>query len=179
MKSVLSLALLAVLAGTANAQISGSINRNAPVVAQSIAMGESKLEVSYTAIRFGQGAWQKILETPAMHEGFNAGAEKKPIGKVKTSVAVTAAGKEIPAGEYTLFFTVNEKAGWILNLKPASGDALMWRMHLSASPTKSDCMGISLEPTAKDGVCTLTIRFGEQQVTVPVTVGAKTAKKEG
>ena len=62
MKSIQSLLLLAAFAAAAPAQISGSINRNAPVVAQSISMGENKLEVSYTAIRFGQGAWQKILE---------------------------------------------------------------------------------------------------------------------
>ena len=177
MKSILITAVAAILACAAPAQISGSLNRNAPTVAQSITMGENKLEVSYTAIRFGQGSWQKILENTEMHERFNGNAEKKPVGTIKTTVAVTAAGKEIPAGEYALFFTVHEKAGWILNLKPkAGGDAIMWRMVLQPSQTKSECMGITLEPTAQDNTCSLTIRFGEQHVTVPVTVGA--AKKE-
>ena len=177
MKSILITAVAAILACAAPAQISGSLNRNAPTVAQSISMGENKLEVNYTAIRFGQGSWQKILENTEMHERFNGNAEKKPVGSIKTTVAVTAAGKEIPAGEYALFFTVHEKAGWILNLKPkAGGDAIMWRMVLQPSQTKSECMGITLEPTAQDNTCSLTIRFGEQHVTVPVTVGA--AKKE-
>ena len=181
MKILLVTAVAALLACTASAQISGSINRNAPTIAQSISMGENKLEVTYTAIRFGQGSWQKILENTAMHEKFNASAEKKPIGTVKTSCVVTAAGKEIPAGDYAMFFTVHEKAGWILNLKPANGEAIMWRMMLQPSTEKTDCMSICLEPSAKDAVCALTISFGESHVKVPVTAGAapKTEKKEG
>jgi hypothetical protein len=179
MKSILITAVAAILACAAPAQISGSLNRNAPTVAQSITMGENKLEVNYTAIRFGQGSWQKILESVQMHERFNGNAEKKPVGSIKTTVAVMAAGKEIPAGEYALYFTVMEKAGWILNLKPkAGGDAIMWRMVLQPSQTKSECMGITLEPTAQDNTCSLTIRFGEQHVTVPVTVGAAAKKEE-
>ncbi len=177
MKSILISAVAAILACAAPAQISGSLNRNAPAVAQSITMGENKLEVNYTAIRFGQGSWQKILENASMHERFNTNAEKKPVGTIKTTVAVMAAGKEIPAGEYALFFTAHEKAGWLLNLKPkAGGETIMWRMVLQPSQTKSECMGITLEPTAQDNACSLTIRFGEQHLTVPVTVGA--AKKE-
>lgn len=181
MKTLLITAVAALLACAAPAQISGSINRNAPVVAQSISMGENKLEVSYTSIRFGEGSWQKIVENTSMHEKFNASAEKKPIGSVKTSVAVMAAGKEIPAGEYAMYFTVHEKAGWILNLKPANGEAIMWRMALKPSTDKSECLSISLEPSAKDNACALTICFGESHVKVPVTVGAaaKTEKKEG
>lgn len=180
MKTLLITATLALLCAAAPAQISGSINRNAPTVAQSISMGDNKLEVSYTAIRFGEGSWQKILENTQMHERFNAAAEKRPVGTVTTSVAVMAAGKEIPAGNYAMFFTANERAGWILNLKPKDGgDTIMWRMVLQPSEGKSECMSIALEPSAQDGKCSLTIRFGEQHVTVPVTVGSKSEKKEG
>ncbi|MFM1870901.1 MAG: hypothetical protein RL398_323 [Planctomycetota bacterium] len=183
MKILIASAVAALLAVAAPAQISGSINRTAPTVSQSIAMGEQKVELSYTAIRFGQGAWQKVRENTAAHERFNANAEKKPIGSVKTSVAVNAAGKEVPAGEYAMFFTVNERAGWILNLKPkAGGDAIMWRMHLQNTEHKSDCMSITLAPSAEDGKCSITVSFGDQYVTVPVTVGGSDAggeKKEG
>jgi hypothetical protein len=54
----------------------------------------------------------------------------------------------------------------------------MWRMVLQPSQTKSECMGITLEPTAQDNACSLTIRFGEQHLTVPVTVGAAAKKEE-
>lgn len=174
MKILLATAVAAILACAAPAQISGSINRTAPVVSTSIAMGDHKLELSYTSIRFGQGAWQKVRENTQAHERFNANAEKRPIGSVKTTVAVTAAGKEVPAGEYAMYFTVNEQAGWILNLKPkAGGDAIRWRMHLQDSGHKSECMLISLLPSAEDGKCSISVNFGEQAVTVPVAVAAK------
>lgn len=180
MKTLLVTSLAALLACALPAQVSGSLNRNAPTVSQSIAMGDHKIEVTYTAIRFGEGAWQKIRDNTEAHERFNANAEKTPVGTVKTNVAVNAAGKEVPAGEYALFFTVNERAGWVLNLKPkAGGDAIRWRMMLQPSSSKAECMAIAIEPTAQDGKCSLTIRFGENHVTVPVTVGAKEEKKGG
>ena len=164
------LACAALLACTAPAQISGMLNRGAPVVSNAITMGTNKLELSYTSIRFGQGQWQQILENVDGHEGFNKGAEKKPIGMVKTSVALMAAGKQIPAGEYAMFFTVHAQAGWVLNLKPATGDPIRWRLMLKPSAEKHDCMCINLAPTAQNDACQLTIAFGEQSVAVPVKI---------
>ncbi len=177
MKSFLLSGCVALLAVAAPAQISGSINRNAPVVAHSITMGQNKLELSYTAIRFGQGEWQKILENTEGHAEFNAFAEKKPIGTVKTTMALMAAGKEVPAGEYSMFFTVNEQAGWILNLKPTTGDLIRWRLVLSPSGAKNDCLKISLDPSGQAGTCSLTVAFGAEAVTVPVKSGDKPAEK--
>ncbi len=165
-------ALMSVLlASTAlQAQVSGSINRNAPKVSTSIAMGDHKVELSYTSIRFGEGQWQQILENEGMHERFNQGAERRPVGSVKTNCALMAAGKVIPAGDYQMFFTVHPQAGWILNLKPAEGEAIRWRMVLKATDHAHSCMRITLEPSAEDGECALTIAFGSQMVSVPVTV---------
>jgi len=160
----------ALLAVAVPAQISGSINSNAPVVTHSISMGPSKLELSYTAIRFGAGGWQKILDNTAEHDKFNAFAEQKPIGSVKTSVPLQAAGKDVPAGEYSLFFTVHEQAGWILNLKPKQGEPIRWRLVLTPSAVKNECLKISLDPSAQNGTCLLTIAFGTEGLTVPVAV---------
>lgn len=177
MKKLLFPVVLALVAGLAPAQISGSINRNAAKVSQSIAMGDNKLEVNYTAIRFGKGQWQQLRENAQAHERFNANAERRPLGAVKTSVAVTAAGKQVPAGEYAMYFTLHEQAGWILNLKSAAGgEPIRWRMALQQTEHKSDCMLISLTPSAEDGKCSLSVSFGDQYVTVPVTVGAAEAK---
>jgi hypothetical protein len=167
------LAVAALLACAAPAQISGSINRGAPVVTNAIALGSNKIELSYTSIRFGEGHWQQILENADRHESFNAAAEKKPLGTVKTSIAVTAAGKQIPAGEYAMYFTAfsrESQSGWILNLKPAQGDPIRWRLMLKPSAEKHDCMSINLAPTSENGACKLTIAFGDQSVVVPVKV---------
>ena len=152
------------------AQVSGSINRGAPTVTNTIAMGDHKMEVNYTAIRFGDGQWQRILENEDMHDRFNQLAERRPMGSVKTSCDVITAGKSVPAGDYKMFFTVSSQAGWILNLKPAEGDAIRWRLVLTESDKKQNCMHISLSPSAEDGTCSLSVAFGSKSVTVPVRV---------
>ena len=178
MKFVLALACGAVLTAGLQAQISGSINRGAPKVTNSIEMGGNKLQVSYTSIRFGDGAWQKIKDDKESHERFNKFAEGKPIGHVKTTCDLQAAGRTVPAGEYSMYFTVSERAGWLLNLKPEEGDTIRWRMVLSQATTKSGCLKMNLEPSAKDGACSLAIVFGDMQVVVPVTVAPEKEDKE-
>ena len=126
MKFLLSLACAATLSVGLQAQISGSINRGAPKITNSIEMGGNKLHLEYTSIRFGDGAWQGIKDNADRHERFNQFAEQRPIGMVETSCDLETAGKMVPAGKYKMFFTVNAQAGWILNLKSEGGDAIRW-----------------------------------------------------
>jgi len=173
MKSFLAIACAALMTCGLQAQISGSINRGAAKVSNSIEMGGNKLSVNYTALRFGDGMWQKIKDAADRHEGFNAFAAKRPVGSVETSIDLMTAGKKVPAGKYDMFFTVNERAGWILNLKPKEGDAIRWRMVLSDAPSEAKCLKISLDPSEKDGMCSLHIAFGKQHVMVPVMAAKK------
>ena len=172
---------LVLLAVPAQAQISGSINRDAPTVSRSIQFKDlGTLTVKYTAIHFGKGAWQGILKNTGRHEGFNKRAESRPIGSIKTTVVATASGREIPAGNYDLFFTVSEQAGFILNLKN-KGDSeakpIRWRMAMTETKTKNTRFDISLNPGAKAGTCSITIAFGQKSVTVPLKLGAKKKEK--
>lgn len=176
MKSLIALTCAALMTCGLQAQIGGSLNRNAPTVSNTISMGKNKLSVTYTSIRFGDGAWQKYKEDKDGYEGFNKFAARKPIGSVETSCDLMAAGRTIPAGKYAMFFTLHERAGWLLNLKPAEGEAIRWGMRLTDMDKKSDCLKISLEPSAKDGACAITIMFGKQSVSVPVMIQTK---KEG
>lgn len=177
MKFVLAVACASVLASGLQAQVSGSLNRGAPKVTNTIEVGGNKLHVEYTSIRFGDGEWQKIKDNTDGHERFNEFAERKPIGSVKTSCDLEAAGRSVPAGSYSMFFTVSERAGWILNLKPEQGDAIRWRMVLTEAKTKSGCLKMRLEPTDKNDKCSLGIVFGDMQVTVPVTVAPEKSDK--
>ena len=95
------------------------------------------------------------------------------MGSVTTSCDLMAAGKMIPAGNYSMFFTLHESGLWLLNLKPAEGKTIMWGMRLKDTNNKTACMKISLEPSEKDNTCAIAITFGEQAVTVPVTVQMK------
>lgn len=176
MKSVIAITCAALMTCGLQAQISGSINRGAPKVSNTIEMGKNKLEVSYTAIRFGDGNWQKLKDNKDRHEGFNKFAPKKPVGSVKTTCDLTAAGRTVPAGEYSMYFTLHERGLWLLNLKPDEGDAIVWGMQLKETAAKSECLKISLEPSAKNGTCSIAITFGDKAVTVPVTVATKKDK---
>lgn len=173
MKSVLAFACAALMTCGLQAQVSGSINRGASKVTNSIEMGGNTLSVKYTALRFGEGQWQKIKDATDRHEGFNKFAERSPVGTVETSVDLMAAGKKVAAGKYKMFFTVSERAGWVLNLKPEEGKAVAWRMVLTDAPSEAKCLKIGLEPSAKNGMCSLHIAFGKQHVMVPVTAAKK------
>ena len=173
MKSLIALSCAALMTCGLQAQISGSINRGAAKVTNTIEMGDNKLEVSYTAIRFGEGRWQKMKDNKDGYERFNKFAEGKPIGNVKTTTDLSAAGRKIPAGSYKMFFTLHEQAGWLLNLKPAEGETIRWAMHLTDTKTSTKCLKVSLEPSDKNGTCSISITFGGQNVTVPVSVAAK------
>ncbi len=173
MKSVIALTCAALMTCGLQAQINGSLNRNAAKVTNAIEMGKNKVSVSYTAIRFGDGKWQKAKDNKDGYEGFNKFAAKKPIGSVTTSCDLTAAGRTIPAGSYSMFFTLHERAGWLLNLKPAEGEPIMWGMRLKDTASKSACMKISIEPSDTDDTCAIAITFGDKSVSVPVTVKAK------
>ena len=175
---------LVLLAVPVVAQVKGSINRDAPTVTRSIQFKNSgALTVKYTAIHFGEGAWRGIIKNTGSHERFNKGAENRPIGSIKTTVVATASGREIPVGNYDLFFTVNERSGFILNLKnkgDSEAKSIRWRMAMTETMTKNTRFDISLNPGAKAGSCSITIAFGQKSVTVPLKLGAKKEdKKEG
>lgn len=173
MKHALSITLgLALCAAPAATQISGSINRGAPVIENSIKFAnEVELEVKYTAIHFGEGKWQGMLENKDSHERFNRTAMAKPIGSVETSTTVYASGREIPEGEYDMFFSLHEKAGWLLNLKKQGDDAaepIQWRMVLSDSEENCKRIRFNLNAGDKKDEAVLTIAFGKKKVSVPV-----------
>jgi hypothetical protein len=174
MKHVLSAALgLALCAAPAATQISGSINRGAPVLEKSISFeGGDKLSLSYTAIHFGQGQWQGLLDAKDQHERFNQGAMRRPIGSVETSTTVYASGREIPAGKYDMFFSLHADAGWLLNLKSkdnADADPIRWRLVMSDSTESCKRMQFNLNAGDAKDEASLTIAFGKKKVTVPVS----------
>lgn len=182
MKYALSLALgLALCAGSAATQISGSINRNAPTVSNSISFNDhSKLEVTYTAIHFGEGRWQSIVGNEGRHERFNSLAARKPIGNVTTTKLVMASGREIAAGEYSLYFTVSKRAGgFVLNLQnkgDKESEPIRWRLALSDTDAENKRLQITLAAASAADEASLTIAFGKKSVTVPLTAKKAEAK---
>ena len=174
MKRLTFFALGFALAVPASAQVSGSINGDAPTVSSAIAFKNgSKIELSYTAIHFGKGMWMAAKEDEDKRERLNNFAPKKPIGKVSTTADLVAAGRTVPAGNYAMFFTVSERGSWILNLRPeGEGELIRWGLRLSKTDKQLSRMSISLAAGDKGDSAQLTVAFGDLAVSVPVTPGA-------
>lgn len=175
---------IAVLAVPAAAQVSGSINRDAPTVTNSIAFADgSKITIDYKAIHFGQGAWLERFEAmkgdEQRLERFNKGAAAAPIGTVTTSMPCTVAGRQVPAGSFDMFFTVSARAGWVLNLKDkgnAEAPAIQWRLALKETDSQETRLKIALTAGEAANQAQVSVAFGQQAVSVPVAPTAKDAK---
>ena len=50
-------------------------------------------------------------------ERVNSTAKDAPLGTFKTSVDVTCGSLKLAAGEYKVFFTINDKAEWQINFQ--------------------------------------------------------------
>ncbi len=119
MKTFLTLALAAALCAPVSAQKQGGTNRNAPTIKQSITSGKAEMSLDYTSITWASGStMEKIMnkETGAdSRKGVNANATKEPLATFKTSVDVMCGDLHLAAGEYKVFYTIDEDLNWSIN----------------------------------------------------------------
>jgi len=132
MKHSLPLVLGLLMAVPAVAQRSGSINRKFPTVSQTVTNGDSKITLDYNSIALGEGrtfnaAMDKAAGADA-RKMINDSAKQNPAGKFTTSVDLVCGDLKIPAGEYTLFFTINDNAEWTINF--GGKDTLSMKMTM-------------------------------------------------
>lgn len=119
MKHFLSLALAAALCAPAVAQKMGMTNSNAPTIAQSIEVGGAKMSLNYTSITWSGGKTMTAIMDKEKGERtrtrVNGQAKDAPLGTFTTSVPVTCGKLNLPAGDYKVFFTINEQLEWEIN----------------------------------------------------------------
>lgn len=124
MKKILSLVLAAALCAPAFAQKMGSTNSNAPAMKQSIEAQGGTMSLDYQAITWADGRTMgRILDKEKgapMRKRVNDSAADSPLGTFKTSVDVQCGDTMLAAGEYSVFFTIDEDLNWSINFK--SGD---------------------------------------------------------
>jgi hypothetical protein len=123
MHKFLVLSLAVALGAPAFAQKSGSINRNAPTIAQTVTAGDAKISLNYTSIAWGMGqtfeaAMDKENGAQA-REGINNAAKRTPLGDFSTNVDLKCGELNIPAGDYKVSFTINDKTEWHINFTGA------------------------------------------------------------
>jgi len=156
----------------AGAQVTGSINEDAPRLSTRIDFSEdSMIELHYTAIAYGKGYWRMLPRRKSQHAEFNAMAARKPIGMVATTNHVVACGNLIPPGRYDLYFTINRDQCWELNLHRQDGEALIpinWHMHAKATRKLHRRLRLGLEPAKETNAAIFRFAFGTQVLTVPL-----------
>lgn len=170
---------LSLLALPLTAQVSGSIKRDAPTVENTIkfADGES-LTMSYTAIRFGEGQWMAYLERKDAYERFNQGAMARPIGSVTASCDLQVGQNAVPAGEYDMYFSLHEQAGWLLNLrkKGGEGDPILWRVVTVDSEQDCSRIRFDLTPGEAGDTAHINLMFGKMKMAKLVDVSRKSGQ---
>ncbi|MCA8974487.1 MAG: hypothetical protein KDC98_07180 [Planctomycetes bacterium] len=124
MKKLLTFVLATALCTPAFAQKTGSSNRGAPEVKQSVKSGGQTFDLDYTSITWARGS---TMESAMDKENggdtrarINGAATKMPIGSFKNSAACKCGDLELPAGEYKVYYTINDDCEWQINFQ--SGD---------------------------------------------------------
>ncbi len=178
--SIVALAL-AVIAPTLSAQKMGMSNNNAPTCTSAIAFGEKgSVEIKYTAITWGAGAWAKQITDPQrgerMRDRINKTAEAQPLGELKASADVTIGGKKVAAGTYKLYFTVDKDAKWTLVLA-GKESKIEWLLDLKEG-TENSRLGLALAAGKEDDTGEFTVQFGKMNCKIACSAGAAAEKKE-
>ena len=121
MKKLLPLILAASLCTPVFAQKSGMSNSNAPTVQQTVVAGDAKISLDYTSITWASGqTMAKLMDKEGGQKARirnNDMAPKSPLGKLTTSVDVKCGDLVLTAGDYQIFFTIDESLAWSINFQ--------------------------------------------------------------
>lgn len=159
MKILLSAVLAAALCTPAFAQRMGSANRNAPMLKQSITAGDATMSLNYTSITWASGKTMTALadkENGARaRKMVNDSAAQQPLADFSTSVDVMCGDLHLAAGDYKLYFTVDDECAWHLNFQGKGQDAaqsMKLDLQNSEHESKRLMMCLYAEETAGAGV---------------------------
>lgn len=119
MKHLLSIALAAALCAPAFAQKMGSSNANAPQLKQTIMAGDAKMSLDYESITWADGKTMARLmdkeKGGQARKRISDSASQAPLGSFSTSVDVKCGDATLAAGDYKVFFTINDDLAWSIN----------------------------------------------------------------
>ena len=167
--------LLLVVNATAFGQKTGSSNRNAPKVSQTLTIGKETIKLDYTSITWGEGQWAKQLSDEATKAAAKANLNKaaeEALGSFETSVAVTIGGQKVAAGAYKLRFTLDDNYKWQIVLV---GDAASVTLPLDLKPVEEESkrLRVGLLAGEKDNTGEIHVAFGKQRCHIAVAPDAK------
>lgn len=121
MKKLLSVFLATALCTPVFAQKMGMTNNDAPTLKQTIMAGEAKISLDYTSITWASGqTMSRIMDKEngaRARKRINDSASQAPLGMLNTSVDLKCGDVMIPAGEYSVYFTVTDDLAWQINFQ--------------------------------------------------------------
>lgn len=152
MKKILSLVLAAALCAPAFAQKQGSTNSNPPSVKQSVEAHGASMSLDYLSVAWAEGkTMARIMDKEkgaSARKRINDGAVNNPLGTFKTSVDVSCGDTMLAAGEYSVFFTIDEDLNWSINFK--SGEKVhSHKLTLADSGHESKMLMLCMYPAEK------------------------------
>ena len=177
MKAILFTAIaVCALSLPASAQRMGSSNNNAPTIEQKIDLGQTgTLELTYTGITFGQGAWASALKDEKRRERMrtriNSTADTNPLGSFSFSKSVMIGETSVAAGDYKLAFKLNDAYEWELVLA-GSDSSTSVPLTMTDNPEPSKRLVISLYAGDEDFTAGLYLAFGQKLTMLTITPGA-------
>lgn len=139
MKHFITLLLTTALCTPVFAQKSGSSNRNAPAIEQSITIGANKMALNYTSITWAKGKTMEMAMDKANGAGaremINGNAVRAPLATFTSTVAVECGELKLDAGEYKVYFTISDDCDWNINFQGKDKDAVQtMKLPLADSP---------------------------------------------
>lgn len=180
MKTFLTLALAAALCAPVTAQKMGSSNGNAPTIKQSIAAGEATISLDYISITWASGkTMDSIMDKEKganTRTRINNNASKAPLATFKTSVDVKCGDLNLAAGEYKIFYTIDDDLNWNINFMMGEKTQTM-KLELADSEHESKRLLMCLYAGEEAGAGVY-ISFGNKSgmLEFKPSTGAKTEK---
>jgi hypothetical protein len=165
------------------AQRMGSVNTNAPTVGQSIEFGKNQsVSIKYTAIHWAKGRTMGAVKDKERGERarnrINQEAEVSPLGSFTSTMDVMIAGQKVPAGDYSLYFTIDADLKWHMVLGAKGGQGKIdLTLDLKETQHESKRLVLGLGAGDEDGTASLHVMFGNQHAMFSVT-GAGSKKAE-
>jgi hypothetical protein len=164
MNKFASLAFAAALCAPAFAQKMGMTNSNAPTIEQTIMAGDAKMSLNYTSITWASGKTMTAIMDKEKGERarsrVNSTAKDAPLGTFTTSVDVTCGDLKLAAGEYQVYYTINDKLEWQINFMGKETHTMT--LPLMDSGEESKRLMMCLYAGEKDGSAGVYVSFGKK-----------------
>lgn len=185
-KTLTTLSLAFALAVPAAAQKMGSTNSDAPSLSQSFAAKNETVDftIDYTAITWADGRTMDAImdkdRGARYRQRVNSTAATNPLASLSTESALNFGGENLPAGVYSLYFTIGDDLKWKLNAQSEEDEKIHFSWTLDFKKSQHDVKRLTVLVYTGDDAATadVSLSFGTMSCTVQAKAGKEPKKEE-